>query len=234
MQPEAAEEPLLVQWYIGGSGSSEQTVEGGWVHYPAKFGNNSVLFTYFTNDGYAPANPGCYNLECRAFVQVNGGWALGSGFTQYSSYGGPQLGFQMQWKHFRGNWWLLLAGSGHITAIGYYPGSLYHNGALASNASIFSAGGEVCNGLSLGGDTCTNPDWPQMGSGKFAAAGFGQAAFQKQVFYIPIDDDNLGTWVNPAAITESAKCYTITFTPAIHGGTWGSYFFFGGPGGFGC
>ncbi len=223
---------LSQQWYVGGTGGSLQTVEGGWVHYPSKFGSNSVLFIYRTAADYSSGS-GCWDLDCSGFVQINNGWALGAGFTEYSTDGGTQWGFQMQWKYYRGNWWLFLPESGSMAAIGYYPGSLYHSGPLATNASVMEAGGEVCNSPS--GNSCTNPDWPQMGSGKYAATGFGHAAFQKQVFYIPKDENGgTGVWTSLSAISESPKCYSAIATPASSGGTWGSYFFFGGPGGVGC
>jgi Neprosin len=38
-----------------------QTVEGGWIVYPQKFGPTSVLFVYWTADGYTKT--GCLYLE---------------------------------------------------------------------------------------------------------------------------------------------------------------------------
>lgn len=222
---------LSQQWYVAGSGKNTQTLEGGWVRDPASFGNTSVLFIFYTPDNYAD---GCYDLDCPGFVQINNNWALGAGFDHYSSYGGTQWGFTEQWKYYQGNWWLFLQGPGSITAVGYYPGSVYNGGPMSRNAALMEVGGEVCNGPS--GADCTNPDWPQMGSGKYAAAGFGQAAYQNQIFYIPRDENGgTGVWTSLTAVSESSsKCYTSSFTPASSGGSWGSYLFFGGPGGRGC
>jgi hypothetical protein len=96
---------LSQQWYVAGSDSdnSLQTAEGGWVKYPDKFGAHSVLFIYFTPDNYGKKDPtkptlGCYNLDCKAFVQTNKNWALGGAFSNYSTYGGQQYEFQEQWK----------------------------------------------------------------------------------------------------------------------------------------
>jgi Neprosin len=222
---------LSQQWYVGGSGSGTQTVEGGWVHYPAAFGSNSVLFIFYTPNDYTS---GCWNLECSGFVQTNNSWALGAGFNNYSSYDGGQYGFTEQWKYYDGNWWLFLQGSGSLTAVGYYPGSLYGSGPMSQKAALMEAGGEVCNGLS-GGDNCTNPNWPQMGSGNWASAGWQKAAYQNTIFYIPQDvSGGSGVWTSLTGVTESAKCYSIAVTPASSGGSWGSYFYFGGPGGYEC
>jgi hypothetical protein len=220
---------LSQQWYVGGSGSGTQTVEGGWVHYPAMFGSDSVLFIFSTPNDYVG---GCWDLDCTGFVQTNNSWALGAGFSNYSTYGGSQYVFTMQWKYWEGNWWLLLKGSGGYTDIGYYPGSMYGSGPLAKgDATLTEFGGEVCNGVS-GGDDCTNPNWPQMGSGKFASTGWQQAAYQNDVFYITSSGAGYNSSLTP--VTESSKCYSINVTPSSRGGSWGTYFYFGGPGGYEC
>jgi hypothetical protein len=211
---------LSQHWYVGGSGSSLQTVEGGWVHYPAKFGSQSVLFIYFTPDNYGH---GCYNLDCTGFVQTNKNWALGGKWSNYSTYGGTQYGFTMQWKYYNGNWWLFLQGSGNIESVGYYPGSIYNGGQLASNAQRVDYGGETYTG---------GISWPQMGSGKFASAGWQQAAFQKTIFYISQNQSGgSGVWTSLNPVQNTPACYTINVTPYTSGGSWGTYFFYGGAGG---
>jgi hypothetical protein len=219
---------LSQQWTVGGSGTGMQTVEGGWVHSTRMFGSDAVLFIYFTPDDYST---GCYNLDCTGFVQVDNTWTLGAGWSHYSTYGGTQYIFTMQWQYYQGNWWLLLKGGGGWTDVGYYPGSTYGSGPLASgNASRTTFGGEVCNGPS--GGKCTDPNWPQMGSGNFASAGWQQAAYQHDLFYI--NSSGTSVWSSLTPVTESSKCYSTTFTPSSSGGSWGSYIYFGGPGGYMC
>ena len=213
---------LSQQWYVGGSGSGTQTVEGGWIHYPGKFGKRSVLFIYWTANDYQ--STGCYNLDCTAFVQTNNNWALGGAFTNYSSYGGTQWGFTLQWKYYQGNWWLFLQGSGSIQAVGYYPGSIYRGGPLSKKSSLIEYGGETYT---------PTTNWPQMGSGKFASAGWQKAAFQKTIFYIPNNQSGgTGVWATLSPLQTNPKCYTIIITPSSSGGSWGTYFYFGGPGGY--
>lgn len=204
------------QWYVGGSGDNRQTVEGGWIHYPDKFGSQSVLFIFYTPDNY---KDGCYDLDCPAFVQINNNWALGGAWDHYSSYGGTQYGFALQWKYYQGNWWLFVQNQ----AVGYYPGAVYNGGQMATNAELIDYGGETYT---------SGTDWPQMGSGKFASEGWQQAAFQNTIFYIP-RDENGGTGVSASlnTIETNPSCYTIALTPSENGGNWGTYFFFGGPGG---
>ncbi len=208
---------LSQEWYVGGSGSSLQTVEGGWVHYVPKFGAKSVLFIFATPDDYTH---GCYNLDCPGFMQVNKNWALGSSFNNYSTYGGTQWGFSLQWQFYQGNWWLLLQGGGNYDAVGYYPGSIYNNGQMATNAQTAEYGGETYT---------DGTNWPQMGSGKFASEGWQQAAFQKSAFYI--DTNHAGVWTSLSLIEPNPACYTINITPHTRGGSWGTYFYFGGVGG---
>ncbi|HZU02962.1 MAG TPA: neprosin family prolyl endopeptidase [Ktedonobacteraceae bacterium] len=213
---------LSQHWYAGGTGDNTQTAEGGWINYPDKFGTQlSVLFIYYTADNYK--NTGCYNLDCTAFVQINNNWTLGGPFDHYSSYGGDQYGFTLQYKYYQGNWWLFLKGSGDYEAVGYYPGSIYNNGQLASNAQEVDYGGETYT---------SGSDLPQMGSGNFASQGWQQAAFQNTIFYIPRDENGgTGVWTDLTPNQTNTNCYTIIVTPSSSGGDWGTYFYFGGPGG---
>ena len=205
---------LSQQWYVGGSGAGTQTVEGGWVHYPAKFGSQSVLFIFFTPNNYAS---GCYNLDCTGFVQTSSAFTLGGAWNNYSTFGGTQWGFSEQWQYFQGNWWLYIQG----TAIGYYPGSIYGSGPLSSGSSNLSE---------FGGETYTGgTSQPQMGSGMFANAGFGYAAFQNTVFYISTAQG--GVWSSLSQIVTHPNCYTFQYHPSTEGSSWGTYFYYGGPGG---
>lgn len=204
---------LSQQWYTNGSGSGLQTVEGGWVHYAPKFGLKSVLFIFSTPNNYVN---GCYNLDCPGFVQTNSSVPLGGPFSHYSKYGGTQYGFGLQWKYYRGNWWMYFQGN----AVGYYPASVFHGGPMARNS----------NDTDFGGETFTpGTVWPQMGSGKFPKAGFRQAAFQKNVLYI--NSGGNGVWSSLTTRQPNPSCYKIKYTPSSKGGSWGTYFYYGGPGG---
>lgn len=197
--------------------ATTQTLESGWIHYPAKFGTtNSVLFIYWTADGYNAT--GCYDLDCSAFVQTNSSIYLGGGFNPYSTFGGTQYGFGLQYQWYQGNWWLYYSG----TAVGYYPGGIYNGGPLSSGSSnVVEAGGEAYT---------STTDWPQMGSGDWNTAGFGYAAFQNTIFYI--DTTGTGQWTSLSPIVTNPACYNLTLVPASQGGSWGSYLWFGGPGGY--
>lgn len=216
---------LSQQWYVGGSPT--QTVEGGWQVLPDKYGTNkAVLFIFWTADDYDKT--GCYNLDCSGFVQTNSKWYLGGTWDNYSSTGGGQWGFELQWKLYNGNWWLFLKGSGNYEAVGYYPTSIYQCGQLATNSTLIEYGGEVARK--------TGDVWPQMGSGAQANAGWQFAAYQNTIFYIPNNsDDGVGIWASLNTSDEAlTSCYTIDYTSARSGSTWGAYFYFGGPGAQTC
>jgi hypothetical protein len=211
---------LSQQWYTGGIDSKTQTIEGGWQVFPQKYGTlKAVLFIYYTPDNYSS---GCYNLDSSGFIQVNNTFTLGGTWANYSTKGGTQYGFKMQWKRDsrNGNWWLFLAGSGEYVAVGYYPKSLYGTGQLSSNATRIVYGGETVGTGTL----------PEMGSGEFANKGWQQAAYQRTIFYI--DTNSTSQWSQLTAQEPSNKCYTIDLGSS--GGAWGKYFYFGGPGGNNC
>jgi hypothetical protein len=204
----------LSQLWDVSEASTTQTLEAGWIHYPGKFGtNNSVLFIFWTPNDYAS---GCYDLDCSGFVQTSSAATLGAGFNNYSTSGGTQWGFGLQYEYYQGNWWLFFSG----TALGYYPGSIYNGGPLTSgSANVVEYGGEAYT---------AGTSWPQMGSGAFAGAGFGYAAFQNTIFYLSSSGSQ---WASLSPIVTNPGCYTLGITPASSGGSWGSYIYFGGPGG---
>jgi hypothetical protein len=220
---------LSQQWYLGGGGAQLQSVEGGWQVYPAHYHTDkAVLFIYRTVQDYAP-NTGCYNLECSGFVQINHNWYLGGIWDHYSETNGPQWGFEMQWRLFNGNWWLFLKGPGDYEAVGYYPTSIFNGGPMSKKATLFEAGGEIIR------DTVLDHSWAPMGSGAPASKGYDVAAFQNQAYYIPPDENvRVGVWANFESHVEGPSCYSIDITNAPSAGSWGTYFFFGGPGGNKC
>ncbi|MCA9929209.1 MAG: neprosin family prolyl endopeptidase [Anaerolineales bacterium] len=215
---------LSQHWYTAGEDDEHQTVEGGWQVYENKYGSdNAALFIFYTADNYQSANKKCYNLECSAFVQINSNWVLGGTWSNYSTTGGTQWIFGMQWKLYEDNWWLFLRGAGDYEAVGYYPASAFDDGPITESATMILYGGEV---------TPLDVGWPEMGSGEFAEQGWQRAAYQRTIFYIPRNENNgVGVWADLNPVETAPDCFTIDYTDAADGGSWGTYFFFGGPGG---
>jgi hypothetical protein len=222
-------------WYVGGQGCNLQTVEGGWQVDPSTYQTDqAVLFIYWTNHDYNLSGCttdqlfGCYNLDCPAFQQVNHNWFLGGIWDHYSTTDGQQWGFELQWKLYQGNWWLWLKGPGDYEAVGYYPTSIFNGGQLSKLANSIDYGGEVARLL---GD-----NWPQMGSGQLSEKGWEYAAYQSSIFYIPNGESGgVGVWADLTAADEALPaCYTIGLENYPNGGSWGTNFYFGGPGGSTC
>jgi hypothetical protein len=208
---------LSQEWYAGGSGTSLQTAEVGWQNYPAKYGSqNSRLFIYWTADDYTKT--GCYNLDWPGFVQISNLGILGGGFTEYSTYGGPQYEFSAQYYLYQGNWWLAIQG----TWIGYYPSSIYRGGQLARNAQI----------IEFGTESVGTAVWPAEGSGYWPMAGWESAAYQRNLFYIGLSGGDV--WDTLVGYDPSRACYNTSGPFFSSSPNWGVYFYEGGPGGPGC
>jgi Neprosin len=209
---------LSQQWYVNYIGSTPQTAEGGWHVYPILYGGslNTHLFIYWTADGYNTT--GCYNLTCAAFIQKNHNWMLGGVFPQTSIDGGTQYYFTLEYFLYQGNWWLNLGGQW----IGYYPGTLYKGGPLATSAKL----------IEYGGETVGTTTWPPMGSDMLASAWWTHAAFQRNVYYISDATDAF----DATLISEqpSPSCYTNLTRNNSGVGGWNTFLFFGGPGGTTC
>lgn len=224
---------LAQQWYSGGSGNGLQTVEGGWTKYPTglKQKPKSVLFIFFTPDAY---QSGCYNLDCAGFVQEDNSWELGGEFPAYSVVNGVQHWFTMEWylvpnSQGKRNWWLLLKRDDQAAMrwIGYYPESVFTvngvKGQMTQNAERIVYGGET---------TSSTNSLPPMGSGQWPNTGWRRAAFHSNIKYT--DTNRVIRNANLNVNQQSQNCYLVA-TPAVpQAAGWGTYFFFGGPGGNNC
>jgi Neprosin/Neprosin activation peptide len=209
---------LSQHWYVGGSGSNLQTAEVGWQVYPGKYGSAlPVFFIYWTADDYQ--NTGCYNLDCQAFVQTNNSWTIGGTIAPVSVTNGQQYEIELAFYLYQGNWWLYAGGTSSSNAIGYYPTSIYNNGAMESKASEIDYGGEVVGTTS----------WPPMGSGAFAGQGWQKAAYQRDIYYFPTAGG-----ASSANLTASQTSPCFTATVIDYNPPWNETVWFGGPGGTTC
>jgi hypothetical protein len=213
---------LAQHWYVGGiSGPprATQTAEVGWQKYPLMYHTQKpVLFIYWTADDYEAT--GCYNLTCGAFMQKNNRIALGAPFRHFSWVGGAQHEVGIGYKYAKGNWWLTI--DGYDRPIGYFPGSIYNGGQMSQFAQEIDMGGEVAPGSRPGW-------WSQMGSGQFADGGYGTAAYHREIQY---RDSTDGSHSPKLTVSQpSPNCWTATSSPGAGGSDWGTFFYFGGPGG---
>lgn len=135
-----------------------------------------------------------------------------------STVGGIQYESSFDILLFGGNWWV-----GHNgNWLGYYPGNMFD--MIGSGGCEVDWYGEVFDP--------TPTDWTStnMGSGLFASAGYGQAAYFRRPYYHDLSD--VSHWPDSAVNVSpnDLACYTRTQLQA--GGTgWERYFYLGGPGG---
>jgi hypothetical protein len=206
-------------WYIGFNGGSTQTVEAGWQVYPGRLGDEKPhLFAYWTADGYS--RTGCYDYGCGAFVQYSSSIFLGAAFSSVSVPGGAQYEVPIEWEWWSGNWWLQVNG----TWVGYYPGSLFGGGDMATHSALIEFGGEI-----VGGNGTSYNYYPPMGSGYWGTSGWTWAAYQRRLWYF---DSSYNTHWTSLGSGNECPARTSMSGPYWGGSDWAIYFFFGGPGGY--
>lgn len=210
------------QWYAAGlSGTRMQTVECGWHIDLTRYGDSEPhLFTFTTRNTYATAD-NVYNRDGNVFVPAaNATVSPGAALSSISTSGGPQHDYQMSFYLVDGNWWFYF----NAVPVGYYPLTWFDGGALTTGATRAKFGGEAGTGI---------PNlWPPMGSGAHASAGFGNAAYHHNATVYPAAGGAVDALLSEAGST-SGPCYTIDIanqTPT----TWGTFLYFGGPGGTAC
>ncbi|XP_047342724.1 uncharacterized protein LOC124946196 [Impatiens glandulifera] len=191
------------------------SVQAGWTVYPSRYKDiRARVFIYWTGDGYQKT--GCFDLDCKGFVQISRHLVLGAALEPLSSYGGRQ--YEIPITIFKdsktGDWWLKIAGN----FIGYWPKSLFTG--LVDHATLVNWGGEIVNDRSGGHHTTT-----QMGSGHFPSEGFTKAAYMDRlkVFDSDIVAKDPGFIVSTLT---SLGCYNITIERKVDGQS----ISYGGPG----
>ncbi len=188
-----------------------QTVEVGWQKSRTLYGDDLPhLFVYYTTNGYTnPGNNlGGYNRQVNGWQQVSHKTFPGDAFIS-----GSEL---YVWVHmYGGNWWVNVNGEW----MGYYPGGLFAPAGLGTAASSVSWYGEI---LDYRNDNTAT--YTQMGNGLFAGT---SAAYMRN---IQVESINQQLLYSPnSAWADKPNCYSIE-SHATSGTTWGSYFYFGGPG----
>jgi hypothetical protein len=213
-QPVSGGFSLSQQWISGGD--PLQTAEAGWQVFPSRYGTNQpVLFVYWTADDYNTT--GDYNLTY--FIQDTNLMYIGQPLSPVSTDGGTEYGFRLTWLRdfFSGNWHLYYQGDGDLVHVGYFARELYGSGQMSKSATEVAFGGEVFVG----------PPWSPMGSGAPPTAGAQHAAFQKDIGYFTTAGGSSAANLSPFQLTPKMYSTDIHNEPS----TWGTYLFFGGPGG---
>ncbi|KAI5445825.1 hypothetical protein KIW84_013892 [Lathyrus oleraceus] len=127
---------------------------------------NQILVGWHS-DGFV--RTGCYNLQCRGFVQIHSQYHIGAVVSKTSVYGGDmvEMPISIVQDERSKNWWITINGK----AVGYYPQALFNNLKTA-------------NQVGWGGATiAVGAPSPQMGSGSFPDRNFEHACYFKNIGY---------------------------------------------------
>jgi hypothetical protein len=211
-----ADMSLSQSWIVDSNGNATQTLESGWQVRMDVDKVKAVPFIYSTQDNYG--NTGCYNLDCAGFVQVTNQIVFAVFNNEgYSIVNGAQRTLSVKWlrKSSTGNWWLKLNG----IWIGYYPSGLF-TGTLASASPSVT--------LEFGGENTGATPRVEMGSGRFAASGYRQAAFAGNLAVVS-SSGALQPFAGLTYVTNPA-CYSLQESGPPPDRVGEVFFYFGGPG----
>jgi hypothetical protein len=213
---------------------SLQSLEVGVVKYPDQHQGDARprLFVYSTTDAYdhhedaqwwqTNVGTSCYNRDCGQFVQVDPTFDWDAPVTDGE--------VDVSVVKYGDAWWLNIQGRW----IGYYPTALYSaTKGLHDGAMNIDFGGEIVNSNDPSFPPA-HPAWhttTQMGTGSWPESGYGNAAYQRNLYYFWQPTNLLATYAAWGLQThyERPGCYRAG-DPAYADPNWGTYFYFGGPG----
>eukprot|EP00850_Spirogloea_muscicola_P020416 SM000215S06722 [mRNA] locus=s215:222941:226061:+ [translate_table: standard] len=208
-------------WLYSGSPSRGDltVIEAGWQVFPKLYGDKQPhLFIAWTRDSYRKT--GCYNLDCKGFVQTSSKVRLGAILGPISKAGSATQ-YSITLTIFRdpktGNWWLAFG----KTLVGYWPRTLLPN--LKFYANFVRFGGEVLDTHPSGLHTQTD-----MGNGNFAASGV--AAYISNIGYINRYTQTVSVGTSLDGLVSNPLCYDIGGDYDDSEGGPGAYILFGGQG----
>jgi Neprosin len=207
-------------------GTPLQTVEAGKIElYSLNGDQRPHLFTWYTTNGHASQGDyvGGYNTLVIGWIQSSPTVAPGMSLVGWESQtGGPQRDVDVEVRLYQGNWWIKAAGQW----AGYYPGWLFSASGIRNSASRLDWYGEVFDSFA---PAATVTD---MGSGKFASAGWQHAAYFRNLIYFPspLFTDPVRLWDSGTLSVTDAGCYSGSGPFYNSDPSWRNWFFYGGPG----
>lgn len=156
------------------------------------------------------------------FARVEGApYAPGMAIPEPSTIGGIQHEALYHIQLANGNWWVGWNGAW----LGYYPTDTFPN-ELKEHGCETLWYGEVYDPKS----TPLTWTWTDMGSGQFASAGFGKAAYFRNPTYV--DPSGASQWPDKNGNFKEINNACYTRTPLLSGAApWDRGFYVGGPGG---
>ncbi|XP_017428571.2 uncharacterized protein LOC108336611 [Vigna angularis] len=204
-------------WVEKGSAETMNKISAGWHVLPQIYNDNrSHFYSTWTTDNYK--HTGCYNLQCRGFVQTDRTVFLGAPFGHLSVYDviSYVIYISITQDPETKNWWLTLGNK----SIGYFPAALFSD---LGSASIVGWGGRA-------GGKVGSPS-PPMGSGHFPDGKSVHACYFKAVEIQDSSRDIYGPKSSQVVtFNDNNKCYGVIYY-GDQGNHLGCVLQFGGPGG---
>jgi hypothetical protein len=194
-----------------------QEIEAGWVVGQSRFGTTSPVLYVAVGTGNGSL---VVNHDGSGFVQTNSSIVLGSALGPVSKGGGAQHSFTVSLRQDvpTGNWWFYVGSvdSNNLTAVGYYPSSVFQGGRMS----------QIADQVFFGGRVVKAPDaTAQLGSGDLARSGANFAASQTNCVYLPTPRSFV------LATLKEQTDDPNTFPVELHnssGTVFDTYLFFGG------
>ncbi len=210
-------------WLVRGSGIGVQTCEVGAQTFYDLYGDwYPHLFIFYTTNHYTHSgdNLGGYNTDVAGWVQRSTQVFPGMRLAE-SVQGGDQYDLTLKVTLSQGNWWVRVGNEW----MGYYPNGLYNAAGLRDQAASVDWGGEIVDDLAHHPE----PTATWMGSGHYPNEGWQHAAYMRNLAY---QSDAAGTMAPiqgyPSVTNPAAYQIATDFSGTS---TWGSNFYWGGPGG---
>jgi len=188
-----------------------QTVEVGWQVSRNEYGDDLPhIFVYYTTNAYEKPGDylGGYNQEVYGWEQVSH-----RKHPRDALVLGSELAVTVHM--YQGNWWVGINGEW----MGFFPGSLFLPNGLGSVGSEVSWYGEI---VDYRADK--TPTYTAMGNGFFAGP---NTAYIRNIVFESLNQYSI--YAPTVANADKPNCYSIE-SHSNSGSSWGSYFYYGGPG----
>lgn len=218
-------------------GNPMQAIEAGKIELRGLNGDDAPhFFVYYrTNGGGSGDWVGGYNTLVDGWQQVSASVSPGMSLVGWNSVtGGAQYSLDIEVRLFEGNWWVWAAGQW----AGYYPRCRFNEASptCATQGFLFSTNGirDQADRLDWYGEvfdaSAPASTFTDMGSGRFAATGWAQAAYFRNVTYY-WEPSTYWWWDNSTAPSATdTNCYTVSSAFFSQDPNYMNWFYWGGPG----
>ncbi|KAL5786873.1 hypothetical protein ACOSP7_003822 [Xanthoceras sorbifolium] len=208
-------------WVGNGPPDQVNYIAAGLMMSPMTNGDSLPrMFTYWTGDG--AQRTGCFNMDCKGFVQVHKIFAPKYLFPPpYAVYGGQMIdhNFQLLQDKETKNWWLVLELK---TPVGYFPKELFPY--LSEGAGVVEWGAVAKTGK--------NGISPPMGNGYKPNRVFDQSSYFRRIRFVDGNFDGQRPSKHDTENYEDPSgCYKLINDKDYGGQLFSYYFLYGGPGG---